>query len=103
MFDVSARTVMPGFQVQEPGFRVGSDVGELSDWRGVDAGVTPAYVPRPGGDGSGSGYDRCILIPGYEQFGMCLYLCPDGTVRRSHDIGVFGGQPWILRSHGLGL
>lgn len=66
------------------------------------SGVTPILVPAPGGGGSGS--DRCTLMPGIRQFGMCLYICPDGTVRRSHDSpGPLGCRPWILRNDGLGL
>ena len=103
MFNVSFQTVVPGFDVPVPGFRVGSQVGDASDWRTVDPDVTPTYVPGPKGDGSGHGYDRCTLMPGIEQFGMCLYLCPDGTVRRTHDISIFGCRPWILRNEGLGL
>lgn len=65
---------------------------------------TPALVPGPGGDGSGSGSDRCMLMPRIDQFGFCLYLCPDGTVRRSHDRWRLAGcRPWILRNDGLGL
>jgi hypothetical protein len=41
MFDVSSRTVVPGFQVYEPGFRIGSDVAATGDWRSVDGGVAP--------------------------------------------------------------
>ena len=70
---------------------------ELADGVG-----TPSLVPGPGGGGSGS--DRCTLMPGIRQFGMCLYVCPDGTVRRSHDSpGALGCRPWILRNDGLGL
>ena len=103
MFNVSSKTVVPGFHVQEPGFRVGPYVGDASDWRAVDPGVTPTYVPGREETGSGHGWDRCTLMPGVEQFGMCLYVCPDGTVRRSHGISVFGCQPYIYRNDGLGL
>ena len=69
---------------------------------GSTAAVTPTLVPAPGGDGSGT--DKCTLMPRIGQFGMCLYLCPDGTVRRSHDSpGALGCRPWIMRNDGLGL
>jgi hypothetical protein len=77
-------------------FPDGSDAGSA---RGV---ATPILDPGPGGGGSGS--DRCTLMPGVQQFGMCLYMCPDGTVRRSHDRpSSLGCRPWILRNDGLGL
>lgn len=63
---------------------------------------TPALVPGPGGDGSGSGWDRCTLMPGFQQFGMCLYRCPDGTMRRL-DRSPLGCQPFIFRNGGLGI
>jgi hypothetical protein len=73
--------------------------GDAGSAVGVGA---PSLVPGPGGGGSGS--DRCTLMPGIRQFGMCLYVCPDGTVRRSHDSpGALGCRPWILRNDGLGL
>lgn len=72
------------------------------DARSADGIVTPTLVPAPGGGGSGS--DKCTLMPGIRQFGMCLYVCPDGTVRRSHDSpGPLGCRPWILRNDGLGI
>jgi hypothetical protein len=91
MFNVRPDTHVPGFNVRPetdvPGFRV----------------TPPALVPGPGGDGSGSGWDRCTLIPGTYQFGFCLYRCPDGTVRRLHGIGKLGCPPSIFRNDGLGL
>jgi len=63
---------------------------------------TPSLVPGPGGDGSGGGTDKCTLMPGFQQFGMCLYRCPDGTVRRL-DRGPLGCQSFIFRNGGLGL
>jgi hypothetical protein len=110
---ISPTSPVPGFRVNPkpdvPGFRV--EAGEparngFADAGGAgsaDGGVTPSYVPGPGGDGSGHGWDKCTLIPGTEQFGFCLYRCPDGTVRRSHGISIFGCQPSIYRNDGLGL
>jgi len=114
MFNVSPASAVPGFRVNpmpdEPGFRVQASeparygFADADSARSADGGVTPSYVPGPGGDGSGSGSDRCTLMPGIEQFGFCFYVCPDGTVRRSHDKWRFGGcRPWILRNDGLGL
>ena len=57
MFNVSSRTVVPGFNVQAPGFRVGSAVADTGDWRVVLAGVKTG-VPGPEGDGRGNGWDR---------------------------------------------
>lgn len=68
----------------------------------ADGLMTPNLVPGPGGDGGGRGWDKCTLMAGTQQFGMCLYLCPDGTVRRL-DRGPLGCQPFIFRSGGLGL
>lgn len=63
---------------------------------------TPALVPAPGGGSGGLG--KCTLMPGIQQFGMCIYSCPDGSVRRSHDSpGRLGCRPWILPHEGLGL
>ena len=60
-------------------------------------------VHGPGDGGGGHGWDKCPLIPGTEQFGMCLYSCPDGSVRRSHGKSSLGCQPFIFRNDGLGL
>jgi len=73
--------------------------GDAGSAVGVGA---PSLVPGPGGDGSGRGTDKCTLMPGPQQFGMCLYLCPDGTVRRL-DRGPLGCQSFIFRNGGLGL
>ena len=90
MFNVSPTLFVPGFRVDpklgEPGFRV--ETGEPARYGFADAGgagaadggVVPTYAPGPGGDGSG--WDKCTLMPGIDQFGFCLYLCPDGAVRR---------------------
>jgi hypothetical protein len=113
MFNVSPASAVPGFRVNplwdEPGFRVQESdparygFADSGGARSTDGGVTPSYAPVPGGDGSGHGWDKCILMPGTEQFGFCLYRCPDGTVRRSHGMSIFGCQPSIYRNGGLGL
>jgi hypothetical protein len=111
MLNVSPTSAVPGFRVNplwdEPGFRVQtSDPARYgfvyADGAGsADGGVTPSYVPGPGGDGSG--WDKCTLMPGIEQFGFCLYLCPDGAVRRIPNRGKLGCQSFIFRNGGLGL
>ena len=113
MFKVSSMSPVPGFRVNPmpdvPGFRV--EAGEpacygFADAGGAgsaDGGVTPSYVPGPGGDGSGHGWDRCTLMPGIDQFGFCLYLCPDGAVRRLDKSPLGGCQAWIFRNGGRGL
>jgi hypothetical protein len=73
--------------------------GDAGSAVGVGA---PSLVPGPGGDGSGSGWDKCTLMPGFQQFGMCLYRCPDGTIRRL-DRSPLGCQPFIFRNGGLGI
>jgi hypothetical protein len=79
----------------------GYDLADSSSMRfGID-GTVPAYVPGPGGDGSGDKYDKCTLLPGTQQFGFCLYRCPDGTIRRDYE--VLGCRPWIYRFQGFGL
>jgi len=111
MFNVSPTSFVPGFRVDpkldEPGFRV--ETGEPARYGFIDAdgarsfggGMTPTYAPGPGG--SGNGWDKCTLMPGIEQFGFCLYLCPDGAVRRIPNRGSLGCQSFILRNGGLGL
>ncbi len=103
MFNVSTTRDLPGFRLDslqiQPGFRVevgGPPSYGFADAEGAssaDGGVTPAYIPGPAGDGSGRGYDKCTLMPGISQFGFCLYLCPDGAVRRFEEIGPFGCRP----------
>jgi hypothetical protein len=94
MFNVSPTSAVPGFRVIDPlqdvpGFRVqtsdpaGYGFVDAGGARSLDGGVTPRLVPGPGGDGSGHGWDKCTLVSGSEQFGFCLYACPDGTVRRT--------------------
>jgi|HubBroStandDraft_6_1064221.scaffolds.fasta_scaffold525763_3 hypothetical protein len=113
MFNVSPKSALPGFRVNPlsdaPGFRVQtSDPAsygfvDADGARSADGGVTPSYVPGPGGDGSGHGWDRCTLMPGIDQFGFCLYLCPDGAVRRLDKSPLGGCQAWIFRNGGRGL
>ena len=112
MFNVSPMSPVPGFRVSPmpdvPGFRVEADEPArygLADAGGAgsaDGSVTPSYVPGPGGDGSG--WDKCTLMPGIDQFGFCLYLCPDGAVRRldKSRLGT-GCQPFVYRNGGMGL
>jgi hypothetical protein len=64
-----------------------------------DASIAPDYVP--GGEGGGDKWEKSTLMPGTQQFGFCFYLCPDGTVRREHE--VFECRPWIYRFQGYGL
>ncbi len=111
MFNVKPASTVPGFRVNpmldEPGFRV--EAGEPARYGFVDVdgarlaggGLTPSYAPGPGG--SGNGWDKCTLMPGIEQFGFCLYLCPDGAVRRIPNRGALGCQSFIFRNGGLGL
>ena len=108
MFNVSPASVLPGFRVnpmaEEPGFRVEParyGFADADGARSAGGGVTPTYVPGPGG--GGSGWDKCTLMPGIEQFGFCLYLCPDGAVRRIPNRGALGCQSFIFRNGGLGL
>jgi hypothetical protein len=69
--------------------------------RSAEGTTAPALVPAPGG--GGSGWDKGTLMPGFGQFRMCLYSCPDGTIRRLHGIGGIGCPPYIFRNDGLGL
>jgi hypothetical protein len=108
MFNVKPASTVPGFRVNpmldEPGFRVEPErygFAGADGARSANGGVTPTYVPGPGGGGGGDPLDKCTLMPGTQQFGFCLYLCPDGTVRR--DFEVFGCRPWIYRKQGYGL
>jgi hypothetical protein len=56
-----------------------------------------------GGGGRGGGFQRCRLMPSVEQFGFCLYLCPNGDVRRlTRGSGAVGCQSWIPSVGGLG-
>src|SRR5262249_6188341 len=87
---------LTGFVPARSGFPGSNHAGS------ADSVPTPTLVPGPGGDGSGSGWDRCTLMPGFQQFGMCLYRCPDGTVRRL-DRSPLGCQPFIFRNGGLGV
>ena len=56
------------------------------------------------GGGGGGGTERCHLMPDIQNFGFCLYLCPNGTVKRldKSRLGT-GCQPWIHSHDGLGL
>lgn len=81
---------------------IGRGFPSVDDARSASGLMTPTLVPGPGGDGSGHGTDKCTLMSGFQQFGMCLYLCPDGTVRRL-DRGPLGCQSFIFRNGGLGL
>ncbi len=69
--------------------------------KSADGTIAPTLVPAPGS--GGSGWDKCTLMPGFGQFRMCLYSCPDGTIRRLHGIGGIGCPPYIFRNDGLGL
>ena len=116
MFNVRPNGYVPGFRVNtngEPREAVSgtghapsaspAHYGFIDGDAGSAVGVgAPSLVPGPGGDGSGRGTDKCTLMPGSQQFGMCLYLCPDGTVRRL-DRGPLGCQSFIFRNGGLGL
>ena len=110
MFNVSPTSAVPGFRVIDPlqdvpGFRVqtsdpaGYGFVDADGARSPDGGVTPTYVPEPGG--GGSEWDKCTLMPGTQQFRFCLYLCPDGAIRRDYE--VLGCRPWIYRKQGFGL
>jgi hypothetical protein len=105
MFNVRPDTYVPGFRVRPPevpGFRVGSNEETRHEFlASADDGVMPAFVIGPKGGGSGGGDYKCALMPGTQQFGFCLYRCPDGTVRRTYE--VFGCKPWIFPDQGIGL
>jgi hypothetical protein len=108
-----------------PGFRVGAS-GNPRDDRGAfppdplapfkqgwlgDSGIQPrfdeariqqAYVT--GGEGGSGGLEWCRLMPNIQQFGFCLYLCPDGGVKRLDRSNLGAGcQPSILPHQGIGL
>jgi hypothetical protein len=74
---------------------------EEDEGKPAEAPIAPALVPAPGS--GGSGYDKCTLMPGIGQFRMCLYSCPDGTIRRLHGIGRINCPSFIFRNDGLGL
>ena len=111
MFNVSPTSFVPGLRVNplrtEPGFHVEAGqparfgFADVDGARSANGGVAPIYDPGPGG--GGSGWDKCTLMPGIEQFGFCLYLCPDGAVRRIPNRTGLGCQPFIFRNGGLGL
>jgi hypothetical protein len=55
------------------------------------------------GSGAGDGQQICRLMLPAAALKMCLYLCPNGEIRRlpidSHNLGC---PPFILQSHGFG-
>jgi hypothetical protein len=68
----------------------------------AEAKIQQAYVK--GGRGGSGGLEWCRLMPNIQQFGFCLYLCPDGSVRRldKSNLGT-GCQSQILPHQGIGL
>ena len=62
-----------------------------------DDALHPIYGKNPP-DGGG---DRCMLMPGIQRYGMCLYLCPGGGVLRAPKPGKFACPPFRHRGEGL--
>jgi hypothetical protein len=109
---------LPGFRVSESGdpldfkgafpldqlapFRQGWLGNRSTQPRFDEADLQQAYVKGRGG-GSGD-LEWCRLMPNIQQFGFCLYLCPDGSVKRldKSNLGT-GCQPSILPHQGIGL
>ena len=67
---------------------------------GSERGERQGYLDAPGGGGS-DGW--CSLIPNIEQFGFCLYLCPNGQIKRQGKRLVFRCTPRIPPSGGIDL
>jgi hypothetical protein len=68
MFNVKPASTVPGFRVNpmldEPGFRVEPErygFAGADGARSANGGVTPTYVPGPGGGGGGDPLDKCTL------------------------------------------
>ena len=117
MFTFSVDTGLPGSRVSEPDdpdakgtftldqlapFRQGWLDGHGAQPWFDEAELQQAYVS--GGKGGSGDLEWCRFMPNIQQFGFCLYLCPDGSVKRldKSNLGT-GCQPSILRHQGIGL
>lgn len=59
--------------------------------------LQPAYGKGRGGNDNN---ERCFLMLGSREAGLCIYLCPGGDVVRLDSPGALGCQPWIFRHQG---
>jgi hypothetical protein len=106
MFTFSVDTGLPGFRVSDSGDQLAPVRQGWLDGRSAqpwfDEELQQAYVS--GGKGGSGDLEWCRLMPNIQQFGFCLYLCPDGSVKRldKSNLGT-GCQPSILPHQGIGL